>query len=115
MAATTPVRPVFSLAIFSAASMDSVPELLMNTRFMPSGTMTNQIALRAICGLCPTFWGEIDRQHVLPFGTTDDVREAVMRVRRALDDGTGSLIVQCEWGKDNTKENIEAVFRSWSE
>jgi hypothetical protein len=62
-----------------------------------------------------TFWGEIDRQHVLPFGTTEDVREAVLRVRRALDDGTGGVIAQCEWGKDNSKENIEAVFRSWAE
>ena len=48
-----------------------------------------------------TFWGEIDRQHVLPFGTPDDVREAVTRVRRALDDGNGGLIGQCEWGKDD--------------
>lgn len=62
-----------------------------------------------------TFWGEIDRQHVLPFGTPDTVREAVMRVRRALDDGTGGVIGQCEWGKDNPTENIEAVFRSWAE
>ena len=28
-----------------------------------------------------TFWGEIDRQHVLPFGTVDDVYRAVGRVR----------------------------------
>jgi hypothetical protein len=62
-----------------------------------------------------TFWGEIDRQHVLPYGTTEDVREAVMRVRRALDDGSGGVIAQCEWGKDNSQENIEAVFRSWLE
>ena len=60
-----------------------------------------------------TFWGEIDRQHVLPFGTPEDVREAVFRVRRALDDGTGGVIAQCEWGKDNPRENIEAVFDSW--
>ena len=62
-----------------------------------------------------TFWGEIDRQHILPFGSVEDVRDAVMRVRGALDDGTGGVIAQCEWGKDNSKENIEAVFQSWSE
>jgi uroporphyrinogen decarboxylase len=62
-----------------------------------------------------TFWGEIDRQHVLPFGTPDDVRAAVMRVRRALDDGGGGLIGQCEWGKDNSRENIEMVFKAWLE
>jgi len=39
-----------------------------------------------------TFWGEIDRQYVLPFGSTDEVSAAVARVRDALDDGriTGS-------------------------
>lgn len=62
-----------------------------------------------------TFWGEIDRQRILPFGTPEDVREAVRRVRRALDDGRGGLIAQCEWGKDNTRENIEAVFEAWLE
>ena len=61
-----------------------------------------------------TFWGEIDRQHVMPFGAPGDVRDAVRRVRRALDDdGAGGVIAQCEWGKDNPKENVEAVFESW--
>ena len=27
-----------------------------------------------------TFWGEIDRQHVLPFGSEEEVRAAVRRV-----------------------------------
>jgi uroporphyrinogen decarboxylase len=60
-----------------------------------------------------SFWGEIDRQHVLPFGKREDVRAAVQRVRSALDDGLGGLIAQCEWGKDNPAENIEAVFEYW--
>jgi len=60
-----------------------------------------------------TFWGEMDRQHVMPFGSTGDVREAVLRVRRALDDGSGGVIAQCEWGKDNPRENVEAVFAAW--
>ena len=60
-----------------------------------------------------TFWGEMDRQHVLPFGTPDDVRAAVRRVRAALDDGTGGVIAQCEWGKDNPQANIEALFKAW--
>jgi uroporphyrinogen decarboxylase len=62
-----------------------------------------------------TFWGEIDRQHVLPFGTVDEVRQAVRRVRRALDDGTGGVIAECEWGKNNPPENIAAVFETWEE
>jgi hypothetical protein len=60
-----------------------------------------------------TFWGEIDRQHVMPFGTTDDVRAAVQRVRNALDPGTGGVIAQCEWGKDNPRANVEAVLEAW--
>jgi uroporphyrinogen-III decarboxylase len=62
-----------------------------------------------------TFWGEIDRQHALPFGTLEDVRAAVFRVRRALDDGSGGLIAQCEWGNDTPQENIAAVFSAWLE
>lgn len=62
-----------------------------------------------------TFWGEIDRQRVLPYGTPDDVRMAVRRVRKALDAGSGGIIAQCEWGKDNSRENIEAVFAAWEE
>ncbi|MHB9035754.1 MAG: uroporphyrinogen decarboxylase family protein [Armatimonadota bacterium] len=61
-----------------------------------------------------TFWGEIDRQNVLPFGTTEDVRAAVRRVRAALDKGKGGVIAQCEWGLDTPVENVAAVFDEWS-
>jgi uroporphyrinogen decarboxylase len=61
-----------------------------------------------------TFWGEIDRQHILPLGTTDDVRAAVRRIRKALDHGNGGVIAQCEWGIDAHKENIKAVFDEWN-
>lgn len=62
-----------------------------------------------------TFWGEIDRQHALPFGTPEEVKEAVRRVRRALDDGSGGVIAQCEWGKDNSLANVRAVYEAWME
>ena len=62
-----------------------------------------------------TFWGEIDRQHVLPFGTPEEVCGAVRRVRAALDTGNGGVIAQCEWGKGNPPANIEAVFKTWME
>jgi uroporphyrinogen decarboxylase len=62
-----------------------------------------------------TFWGEIDRQKVLPFGTVENVRKAVWRVRRALDDGRGGVIAECEWGIGVPRENIEAVFQAWLE
>jgi uroporphyrinogen decarboxylase len=60
-----------------------------------------------------TFWGEIDRQHILPFGTPDDVRAAVRRVRSVLDNNTGGVIAQCEWGINVPAENIAAVFEEW--
>jgi hypothetical protein len=62
-----------------------------------------------------TFWGEIDRQYILPFGQPEDVRRAVRRVRRAFDTGNGGVIAQCEWGKIDPRENIEAVFEAWLE
>jgi len=62
-----------------------------------------------------TLWGEIDRQYALAFGTPEDVRSAVHRVRRAFDDGRGGLIAQCEWGNDTRCETIEAVFDAWME
>ncbi|HUJ76837.1 MAG TPA: uroporphyrinogen decarboxylase family protein, partial [bacterium] len=60
-----------------------------------------------------TFWGEIDRQKVLPFGTPAEVRGAVRRVRAALDDGRGGVVAQCEWGIHDPAENIAAVFEAW--
>ena len=62
-----------------------------------------------------TFWGEIDRQNILPFGTVTDVRNAVGRVAKALLKGkrTG-VIAQCEWGVKDPKENIEAVYDEWN-
>lgn len=62
-----------------------------------------------------TFWGEIDRQNLLPFGTPEQVREGVRRVRRALDDGRGGVIAQCEWGLHDPAANIAAVFEAWDE
>ena len=62
-----------------------------------------------------TFWGEIDRQNILPFGTTEDVRNAVRSVRSAFDDGNGGVIAQCEWGAQVPIDNIRTVFETWDE
>jgi uroporphyrinogen decarboxylase len=62
-----------------------------------------------------TFWGELDRQYVLPFGAPEDVRAAVRRVRAALDDGRGGVFAQLEWGNDVSVENVRAAFESWLE
>ncbi len=62
-----------------------------------------------------TFWGEIDRQFVLPFGSRLDVEKAVDRVANALmkKHRTG-VIAQCEWGLQDPMENIMAVFDHWN-
>lgn len=60
-----------------------------------------------------TFWGEIDRQHILPEGTPKEVEEAVAGVREALWDN-GGCIAQCEFGPGAKPENVEAVFRAWN-
>ena len=61
-----------------------------------------------------TFWGEIDRQNILPFGSTEDVHNAVWRVRNALDKNIGGVIAQCEWGPNNPVRNIRTVFETWN-
>ena len=60
-----------------------------------------------------TFWGEIDRQQILPFGTEEQVADAVRRVREALWMPEGGIIAQCEFGLKDPVENIETVFESW--
>ncbi len=60
-----------------------------------------------------TFWGEIDRQYLLSFGTENEVREGVRRVRRAMDNGRGGVIAQCEWGIRDPMANVRAVFDEW--
>lgn len=60
-----------------------------------------------------TFWGEIDRQRILPFGTRDEVANAVKRVKEALWTPEGGIIAQCEFGLKDPIENIKAVFETW--
>ncbi|MGQ9574513.1 MAG: uroporphyrinogen decarboxylase family protein [Thermoguttaceae bacterium] len=60
-----------------------------------------------------TFWGGIDRQRVLPFGTPEEVRGAVRRMRAALDFGRGGVIAQCTWGLEVPFKNVAAVFEQW--
>jgi len=61
-----------------------------------------------------TFWGEIDRQHILAYGSPDDVVQAVKNVYTHLY-SDGGVIAQCEFGPGAKPENVETVFRTWSE
>lgn len=59
-----------------------------------------------------TFWGEMDRQHILPDGTVEEVEEAVMRTYENLY-CRGGVIAQCEFGPGARPENIHAMFAAW--
>jgi hypothetical protein len=61
-----------------------------------------------------TFWGEIDRQHLLPNGTTQQVADAVQRVKNALYKN-GGVIAQCEFGPGARPGNVATVFQAWNE
>jgi len=62
-----------------------------------------------------TFWGEVDRQHLLAFATPAEVARAVREVHARLSDGGGGVIGQCEFGAGARPKNVEAVFRTWRE
>lgn len=60
-----------------------------------------------------TFWGEVDRQWLLPFGTVEEVRQAVRRAASVLYQGHGGAVAQCEFGVGARPENVRAVFDEW--
>jgi hypothetical protein len=60
-----------------------------------------------------TFWGEIDRQHLLPEGTTTDIDRAVRDVHAALWKN-GGCIAQCEFGGAAKPDNVRQVFATWN-
>ncbi len=61
-----------------------------------------------------TFWGEIDRQELLPRGTTGQVRAAVREMWANLW-ARGGVVAQCEFGPGARPENVLAVFAAWNE
>ncbi len=60
-----------------------------------------------------TFWGEIDRQHVLPSADPEAGRTAVRRVADQLYDCRGGIIAQLEFGLAANPEVVAAVFDEW--
>lgn len=59
-----------------------------------------------------TFWGEIDRQHLLVEGTTEEIADAVKQVRSILWKN-GGCIAQCEFGPGANPHNVYEVFHTW--
>lgn len=61
-----------------------------------------------------TFWGEIDRQHILSKGSPEDVCNAARIMKEKLFVNGGGLIGQSVAGKDVPLENIEAILNCWN-
>ena len=69
--------------------------------------------LKARYGDRLTFWGGIDTQRLLPFGTPDEVRREAARVIRTLGHGGGHIIGPSqEVMKDVPLENIVALLET---
>ncbi len=60
-----------------------------------------------------TFWGEIDRQHVLPDPDPQVGRDAVRKVAQHLYDPAGGLIAQFEFGPGANPATALAIFEEW--
>jgi uroporphyrinogen decarboxylase len=94
--------------------LDIIPHLIdigvdgLNSQIFCMGVENLEAFRKAI-----TFWGEIDRQQLLPHGTRADVDEAVRSVFDALWED-GGCIAQCEFGPGANPDNVATVFESWN-
>ena len=60
-----------------------------------------------------TFWGEVDRQNILPYGGKQEVYDAVDRLHAACWKD-GGAIAQCEFGIGADPDNVYSVFERWN-
>ena len=61
-----------------------------------------------------TFWGEIDRQHILPAADISLARQAVADFMAGLW-ADGGVIAQCEFGPGANPEAVQTAFETWSD
>lgn len=95
--------------------LDIIPDLIE----IGLDALNSQIFCMGIDKLAPfagkiTFWGEMDRQHLLMRGTPHDIDEAVKQLYAALW-RDGGCIAQCEFGPGANPANVRQVFASWDE
>lgn len=81
--------------------------------------MNTQIFCIGVENLAPykgkiTFWGEIDRQHLIPRGTLKDIDDAVDLVYNTLWQD-GGCIAQCEFGAGANPDNVFEIYKRWDE
>ncbi len=60
-----------------------------------------------------TFWGEMDRQHLLPNGSQKQIQEAVERFIDCFYHD-GGIIGQLEFGPGANPENVYSAFETWN-
>ena len=60
-----------------------------------------------------SFWGEIDRQHILPSKNPEEGRDAVRKVAQHLYDFTGGIIAQFEFGIGANPDTAMVIFEEW--
>jgi len=71
------------------------------------------VKLKAEFGDCLTFHGGVDEQHVLPFGTPQDVEAEVRRRLAAFGPGGGYILAPSRYVQaDTSPENIVAMCRA---
>ena len=95
--------------------LDIIPDLIE----IGVDALNSQIFCMGLDRLAPfagqiTFWGEIDRQHLLVDGTPADVDQAVQAIHRRLW-RNGGCIAQCEFGPGGKPANVRQVFQTWNE
>jgi hypothetical protein len=59
------------------------------------------------------FWGGLENKRIESPAQPADIREAVLRVRKAADFGTGGIISQITWNNNVPLRNIVAYFEQW--
>ncbi|MEN8194105.1 MAG: uroporphyrinogen decarboxylase family protein [Bacteroidota bacterium] len=59
-----------------------------------------------------TFWGEVDRQHMLPNFSAKEIEYGVKEIFHTLYTD-GGIIGQCEFGPGAKPENVYTVFDTW--
>ena len=60
-----------------------------------------------------TFWGEIDRQHVLPANDPQIAKDAVRKVAENLYDSAGGIIAQFEIGPGTNPKIPIIILEEW--
>lgn len=69
--------------------------------------------LKAEFGKDLGFWGAVDTQHALPFGTPEDVREDIKSKIETLGVGGGFVLTSCHTIREEVPaENIKAMFEA---